>query len=220
MLRGAGEQGGARQGALGGVGLQVEGDAGVGGAVPGEMAVEEVVERPLGCGQQGAQGAGLGGDIQLAGVPADPGQQQHGVGVLDGGGGRGEGGGAAGDGDEGDAGEGAVAAAGVAGAQMESGALGGEQAALSDGEFLRDAGQPVVEVDAEAWAGPGDVLHHDVVGAGDEDAAGPAGAFGAGDAGGEVDGAAVVVAGAAGAAQADTEGGVEGLHPLQGGGRR
>ena len=80
---GAREQLRAGQGAFGGVGVQVEGDTLVGGAVEGGVAVQEAWRTVLAVRQQGAQGAGVGRRVQLAGVPQHPGQQQDGLRARD-----------------------------------------------------------------------------------------------------------------------------------------
>ncbi|CAM5709590.1 hypothetical protein SVIOM342S_00505 [Streptomyces violaceorubidus] len=218
---GPGEQFRARQGAFGGVGGEVEGDAVVGRAVPGQMPGEEAVVRgPVrGAVQQVAQGAALGERVQFAGVAVHPGQQQHPGGALDEDARRYELRAAAGDDGEGDAGV-AEVAAGVAGAQGEQGAVGGEDRAVADAEPRRGAGEAGVEGQVEGEVRGGDVLDDHVVGAGDEDSAGPAGAGGRGLAGGEVDGAAVGGVGvlgsvARGPVQTQLEGRVEGAHPAQ-----
>lgn len=130
--------------------------------------------------------------------------------------GRGEFGAPAGDGGHGHARVREVAA-GVADAQAEQGALRGEDGAVSYAQGVGRVRQPVVEGEAEGEVAARDVLDDHVVGAGDEDAAGAAVVAGGGQAGNEVDFAAVAgeVGGAFVMAQADLEGGVEGPYPLE-----
>lgn len=207
---GAFQQLGAGEPALVRFGVEVEGDALVGGAVEGEVASEQVVVEL----RQLAQGALFPGDVQFAGVSADAGEQQHGLRAGHPHAGVGDPGAAAGDDDEGHARVGTVAVR-VAGAQGEQGAVRGEDGPLADGEVGGCARQPVVQGDVQVETG--DPLDDHVVGAGDEDPAGAARAGGGGLAGGEVDGPQVVAARLVrGRSQPYLEGRVEGLDPLQG----
>lgn len=85
---------------------------------------------------------------------------------------------------------------------------------MADGEVVGCAREPVVEGDVQV--GRGDLLDDDVVGAGDEDLAAPARALGRGDAGGEVDAAAVGARFPVRRPQPYVEGRVERLDPLEG----
>ena len=75
----------AGQGPFGVVRVEVEAGTEIGGAVQGPVAGEENGVRVLVAvlGQERAQLARLGEDVQLTGVVPDPGEEEQGAGVLD-----------------------------------------------------------------------------------------------------------------------------------------